>query len=47
MRCKITASLRATAALARLGPTFFNSFMPHAFNVDQLLTVVSNTLAAS
>jgi len=47
IRCRMTASLRATATLAFVAPTFFISRTPHAFSGDQRSTLVSNTPAAS
>src|SRR5512147_875782 len=46
-RCRMTASLRASATFALLAPLRFAKRMPHAFNVDHEDTRVSSTLAAS
>src|SRR5215472_7841439 len=47
MRCRMTASLRATATLALRSPLRLASLIPHAFSVDHFGTRVSSTLAAS
>src|SRR6516225_2050471 len=47
MRCRMTASLRATATLALRSPFRLASLMPQAFNADHFGTRVSNTPAAS
>jgi hypothetical protein len=47
IRCRMTASLRATATFAFFAPDRFISRMPHAFNGDQRSTLVSRTPAAS
>src|SRR5208282_6446443 len=47
MRCRITASLRATATLALRSPFRLTSLVPQAFNVDHFCTRVSSTPAAS
>ena len=47
IRCKITASLRATATRALLRLLRFAMRMPQALSVDHLETRVSSTLAAS
>jgi hypothetical protein len=43
MRCRMTASLRATATLALRSPFRLASLMPQAFSADHLGTRVSNT----
>jgi hypothetical protein len=43
-RCRMTASLRASATFALVAPLRLAKRMPHAFNID---TRVSSTLAAS
>src|SRR5262249_54105483 len=47
MRCRITASLRATATLALRSPFRLANLMPQAFNTDHFGTRVSNAPAAS
>src|SRR5262249_20680984 len=47
MRCRMTASFRATATLALRSPLRFASRMPHALSADHFATRVSSTLAAS
>ena len=47
MPSSTTASLRATATLARRMPERFAMAMAHAFSEDQRLVLVSRTLAAS
>src|SRR5262249_60917587 len=47
IRCRMTASLRATATLALRSPLRLASLTPHAFSVDHFGTRVSSTLAAS
>src|SRR5512134_4098221 len=46
-RCRMTASLRASATFALVAPLRLAKRMPHAFNVDHVDTRVSSTLAAS
>src|SRR5512132_4030366 len=46
-RCRMTASLRASATFALVAPLRLTKRMPHAFNVDHVDTRVSSTLAAS
>src|SRR5262249_56030416 len=43
MRCRITASLRATATLALRSPFRLANLMPQAFNTDHFATRVTNT----
>jgi hypothetical protein len=43
IRCRMTASLRATATLAFVAPTRCISRTPHAFSGDQRSTLVSST----
>ncbi len=45
--CRSTASLRATATLARFSPTRSASRVPHAFSADGRGTRFSSTPAAS
>jgi hypothetical protein len=47
MRCRMTASLRATATVAFLVPARLASRVPQAFNVDHLETRLRMTPAAS
>src|ERR1043166_5521711 len=47
MRCRMTASLRATATLALRSPLCLASLIPQAFTVDHFGTGVSRTPAAS
>ena len=47
IRCRMTASLRATATLALRMPIRLARRMPHAFSADHFCTRVSNTPAAS
>src|SRR5215475_1354183 len=47
MRCRMTASLRATATLALRSPLRLVSLMPQAFSADHFGTRVSSTPAAS
>jgi hypothetical protein len=47
MRCRMTASLRATATLALRSPLRLASLIPQAFSTDHFGTRVSSTLAAS
>src|SRR5262245_7068804 len=47
IRCRTTASFRATATLALRSPLRFASRMPQALSVDHFATRVSSTLAAS
>src|SRR4029450_11230044 len=47
MRCRMTASLRATATLALRSPLRLASLIPQAFSADHFGTRVSSTLAAS
>jgi hypothetical protein len=47
MRCRMTASLRATATLALRMPMRLATRMPQAFSADHFWTRVSNTPAAS
>src|SRR5262252_2692866 len=47
MRCRMTASLRATATLAFRSPVRLASLIPQAFSADHFGTRVSSTLAAS
>src|SRR5215813_6268849 len=47
MRCRMTASLRATATLAFRRPLRLASLMPQALSADHFGTRVSSTLAAS
>src|SRR5215510_7335545 len=47
IRCRMTASFRATATLALRNPHRFASRMPQALSVDHFATRVSSTLAAS
>ena len=47
MRCRITASLRATATRARAMPRRLATFMPHARNADHLELRISSEWAAS
>src|SRR5215475_15931904 len=47
MRCRTTASLRATATVAFRSPLRLASLMPQAFSADHFGTRVSSTLAAS
>src|SRR5215472_12261764 len=47
IRCGTTASLRASATLARLTPRSFATRSAHAFNVENRVTRLSMTLAAS
>jgi len=46
MRCRMTASLRATAMTARRWPRVLASFMPQALSGDHVELRVSSTLAA-
>src|ERR1700742_2523286 len=46
IRCRMTASFRATATLALRSPLRFASRMPHALSADHFATRVSSTLAA-
>src|SRR5439155_12162281 len=47
MRCRMTASLRATATVALRSPFRLASLIPQAFNADHFGTRVSSTPAAS
>src|SRR5689334_1745844 len=47
MRCRMTASLRATATLALRSPLRLVSLVPQAFSADHFGTRVSSTPAAS
>jgi hypothetical protein len=47
MRCRMTASLRATATVAFRSPFRLASLIPQAFNADHFGTRVSSTPAAS
>ena len=47
IRCRMTASFRATATLALRSPLRFASRMPQALSADHFATRVSRTLAAS
>src|SRR5260370_11969463 len=47
IRCRMTASFRATATLALRSPLRFASLMPQALSADHFATRVSSTLAAS
>src|ERR1700735_2956703 len=47
IRCRTTASFRATATLALRSPVRFATLMPQALSADHLATRVSITLAAS
>src|SRR5262245_9196958 len=47
MRCRMTASLRATATVALRSPFRLASLIPQAFSADHFGTRVSNTPAAS
>jgi hypothetical protein len=47
MRCRITASLRATATRARAMPRRLAMFMPQARNADHLVLRISSEWAAS
>src|SRR4029450_13377377 len=47
IRCRMTASFRATATLALRSPLRFASRMPQALSADHFATRVSDTLAAS
>src|ERR1700756_2596295 len=47
IRCRMTASLRATATVAFRSPLRLASLMPQAFSADHFGTRVSNTPAAS
>src|SRR6266404_1268786 len=47
MRCRMTASLRATGTLALRSPLRLASLIPQAFSADHFGTRVSSTLAAS
>src|SRR5262245_61372331 len=47
IRCRMTASFRATATLALRSPLRFASRMPQALSADHFATRVSSTLAAS
>src|SRR5215475_13438199 len=47
MRCRMTASLRATATLALRNPLRLVSLVPQAFSADHFGTRVSSTPAAS
>src|SRR5262249_39056 len=47
IRCRMTASFRATATLALRSPLRFASLTPQAFSTDHFATRVSSTLAAS
>src|SRR6266576_3450191 len=47
MRCRMTASLRATATVAFRRPFRLASLMPQALSADHFGTRVSNTPAAS
>jgi hypothetical protein len=47
MRCRMTASLRATATLAFRSPFRLASLIPQAFSADHFGTRVSSTPAAS
>src|SRR5256885_3500331 len=47
MRCRMTASLRATATVAFRSPFRLASLIPQAFSADHFGTRVSSTLAAS
>ncbi len=46
MRCRMTASFRATAITARRWPRVLASLIPQAFNGDHFELRVSNALAA-
>ncbi len=46
IRCRMTASFRATAITARLWPRVLASFIPQAFSGDHFELRVSSTLAA-
>ena len=46
MRCRMTASLRATATLALRSPFRLASFVPQDFSADHFGTRVSSTPAA-
>src|SRR6201987_4365869 len=47
IRCRMTASFRATATLALRTPVRLASRMPQALSADHFATRVSSTLAAS
>src|SRR6185436_1555835 len=47
IRCRITASFRATATLALRSPLRFASLTPQALSADHFATRVSSTFAAS
>jgi hypothetical protein len=47
IRCRMTASFRATATLALRSPIRFASGIPQALSVDHFAMRVSKTLAAS
>jgi hypothetical protein len=47
IRCRMTASLRATATFALRNPLRFASLTPQALSADHFATRVSSTLAAS
>lgn len=47
MRCRTTASLRATATMARRRPLAFISRMPQAFRLDHAIERMSMALAAA
>src|SRR5215468_9171781 len=47
IRCRMTASLRATATVAFRSPLRLASLIPHAFSADHFGTRVSSTPAAS
>ena len=47
MRCRITASLRATATRARAMPRRLAMFIPHARSADHLVLRISSEWAAS
>ena len=47
IRCRMTASFRATATLALRSPVRFATLMPQALSADHFATRVSSTLAAS
>lgn len=47
MRCRTTASLRATATMARRRPLVFISRMPQAFRLDHVIERMSMALAAA
>jgi hypothetical protein len=47
MRCRITASLRATATLARLRPRRLATSSPQRLSAEKRVTRESNTFAAS